>query len=112
MASGHLVADRKLTLHCDEDLDHLDHARRKFVTLLQLGDLLVVDVRKDVDLTLGALLVFLDLGCNIDTAGRDFDLTKKLRIKLLKHLASKRYAFLDDHVAAIFKIVDEFAAFE
>src|SRR5688572_15781936 len=43
MPAGHLIADRKLTLHRDEDLHHLDHAWRQFVSLLQLRDLFVVN---------------------------------------------------------------------
>src|SRR5216683_2159274 len=61
VASGHLVADAKFTFHRDKDLDHFDHARRQFVALLELGDLFVVYVAKNVDLALGTLLVFLDL---------------------------------------------------
>ncbi|MNL40489.1 hypothetical protein D3C87_1628410 [compost metagenome] len=36
MAAGHLVAGLDLALGGDEDLDHLHHARRQFVTALQL----------------------------------------------------------------------------
>ena len=61
VTTGHLVADRKLALHGDEDLDHLDDARRKLVALTELGDLLFVDVRENLDLALGAIFVLLDL---------------------------------------------------
>src|SRR5262245_30101933 len=39
VSAGHLVAGLDFALHRDEDLDHLHHARRKFVTPLQLLDL-------------------------------------------------------------------------
>ncbi len=39
VTAGHLVARLDLALGRDEDLDHLHHARRKFVTALQLVDL-------------------------------------------------------------------------
>ena len=39
VTAGHLVARLDLALGGDEDLDHLHHARRKFVTALQLVDL-------------------------------------------------------------------------
>src|SRR3954462_511611 len=41
VASGHLVADTQLALHGDVDLDHLDDARRKLVTLLQVFTVLL-----------------------------------------------------------------------
>ena len=40
VAAGHLVADAQLALHGDVNLHQLDHARRQFVALLQLLDLL------------------------------------------------------------------------
>ena len=61
VASGHLVADRKLALHGDVDLDQLDDARRKFVALAQLGDLLFGDLFEHGDLTRGHLFDFVDL---------------------------------------------------
>ena len=39
VTAGHLVARLDLALGRDEDLDHLHHARRQFVTALQLVDL-------------------------------------------------------------------------
>ena len=36
MTPGHLVAGLQFTLHRDEDLDHLQHARRKLIAPLQL----------------------------------------------------------------------------
>ena len=39
VTAGHLVARLDLALGRDEDLDHLHHARRKFVAALQLVDL-------------------------------------------------------------------------
>ena len=39
MAAGHLVTRLKLALHRDEDLHHLHHARRQFVTALHFFDL-------------------------------------------------------------------------
>ena len=36
MTSGHFVAWLKLTLHCDENLDHLEHAWCKLIATLQL----------------------------------------------------------------------------
>ena len=41
VAAGHLVADLELALDGDEDLDHLDDARRQLVAALQALDLLV-----------------------------------------------------------------------
>ena len=61
VASGHLVADRQLTLHGDVDLDHLDDARRKLVSLGHLADLLVGDLAQNVDLTRGHLFDLVDL---------------------------------------------------
>jgi len=61
VASGHLVADRKLALHGDVDLDHLDDAWREFVALLHLADLLVGDLAENIDLTTGHLLDLVDL---------------------------------------------------
>src|SRR5688572_22745892 len=66
MTSGHFVADRKLTLHCDKDLDHLDNARRQLVTLLQLRYFLVINIRENIDLAFGSLLVLFDLARNVD----------------------------------------------
>ena len=61
VASGHLVADRQLALHRDVDLHHLDDARRKFIALLHLADLLVGDLAQHVDLARGHLLDLVDL---------------------------------------------------
>ena len=61
VAAGHLVAHRKLALHGDVDLDQLDHARRQFVALAQLGDLLVGDLFEHRDLPRGHLFDFVDL---------------------------------------------------
>ena len=38
VTAGHLVARLQLALHGDEDLDHLEHARRQLVTGLELAD--------------------------------------------------------------------------
>jgi hypothetical protein len=38
VTAGHLVARLQLALHRDEDLDHLEHARRQLVAALQLLD--------------------------------------------------------------------------
>ena len=61
VAAGHLVADRQLALHGNVNLDQLDHARRQFVALLQLADLLVGDLAQHFDLTRGHLLDLIDL---------------------------------------------------
>ena len=61
VAAGHLVADRKLALHGDVDLDQLDDAGRQFVALAQLGDLLVGDLFEHRDLARGHLFDFVDL---------------------------------------------------
>ena len=64
VAAGHLVAHRQLALDGHVDLDHLEHAGRQLVALLQPRDLVVehrlddvrllVDAREDpVDLLLG-----------------------------------------------------------
>ena len=50
VASGHLVADLKLALHGDEDLDLLDHAGRQVVALRQQLDPLLVELVEDLDL--------------------------------------------------------------
>ncbi len=82
VASGHLVADGKLALHGDEDLHHLDHARSKFVALTQLGDLLFVDVRENLDLPLGAIFVFLDFRADIHTRRSHLHFAQDLRLRL------------------------------
>ena len=61
VAAGHLVAHRKLALHGDVDFHQLDHARRQFVALAQLGDLLVGDLFEHGDLARGHLFDFVDL---------------------------------------------------
>ena len=61
VAAGHLVADRQLALHGDVDLDQLDDARRQFVALAQLGDLLVGDLFEHRDLARRHLFDFVDL---------------------------------------------------
>ena len=61
MASGHLVADRKLALHGDVNLHQLDHARWQLVALLQLLDLLFYDLAQHVDLARGHLFDLVDL---------------------------------------------------
>ena len=40
VTAGHLVAWLNLALHGNEDFDHLHHARRQFITTLQLFDLI------------------------------------------------------------------------
>src|SRR5271156_5768421 len=61
VAAGHLVTYRQLALHGDVDLDQLDHAWRQFITLLQLGDLLVGDLAQHIDLTRGHFLDLVNL---------------------------------------------------
>ena len=56
VTAGHLVAHRQLALHGDIDLDQLDHARRQFVATADLLLLLLEDLARDLDLTVGALL--------------------------------------------------------
>src|SRR3546814_4464804 len=41
VTAGHLVARLQLALHRDEDLHHLQHARRQLVAALQLLDLVL-----------------------------------------------------------------------
>ena len=55
VASGHLVADTELALHGDVNLDHLDDARRKLVTLLQVFTTLLGFLLQHADAVLGAL---------------------------------------------------------
>jgi hypothetical protein len=70
-------------------LDHLDHARRKFVALLELGDLLVVDVAKNVDLALGALFVFFDLSDEaLLRTCRQFSLTQQFGMRYLETMST------------------------
>src|SRR6202051_2416534 len=60
VAAGHFVADGKLALHGDIDLDQLDHARRQLVALLELFLALFSDLAKDIDLTRSHLLDLFD----------------------------------------------------
>src|SRR5216684_707762 len=60
VAAGHFVADGKLALHGDIDLDQLDDARRQLVALLELILALLGDLAEHVDLPRGHLLDFLD----------------------------------------------------
>src|SRR5262245_5872168 len=62
VAAGHLVADRELALHRDEDLDHLDDAGGELVPLLEGRDLLVVELLEDLDALLRPLLDAAHLG--------------------------------------------------
>ena len=55
VAAGHLVADAELALHGDVDLDHLDDARGKLVTLLQVFTALFGLLLQNADAVLGAL---------------------------------------------------------
>src|SRR6185437_2499556 len=59
--AGHLVADGKLALHGDVDLDHLDHARRELVALGELLSLVAANVLDGLDLARGHLLDFVNL---------------------------------------------------
>ncbi len=60
VAPGHLVADRELALHRDEDLDQLDHARGELVALLERVDPLAVELLEKLDLLARALLELAD----------------------------------------------------
>src|SRR6185369_12008930 len=66
VTSGHFIADRKLTLHRDKDLDHLDNARWQLITLFQLCYLLIVNIAKDVDLSFSPLFILFGLRPNVD----------------------------------------------
>ena len=110
VASGHLVTDAELTLHRDKDLDHLDHARRQFVALLELGDLFVVDITKNVDLTFGTLFVFLDLVRDIDRAGGDLSLAEQLGVDTSELLTVERVTLLENYVLAIDEVFGQLAA--
>src|ERR1043165_2372876 len=55
VASGHLVADRELALHGHVDLDHLDHAGRELVALLQVFAALLGFLLEHAHAVLGAL---------------------------------------------------------
>ena len=61
VAASHLVAHRKLALHGDVDLDQLNHARRQFVALAQLGDFFVGDFFEHGDLARGHFFDLVDL---------------------------------------------------
>src|SRR5216684_4217636 len=60
VAAGHFVADGKLALHGDIDLDQLDDTRRQLVALLELILALLGDLAEHIDLPRGHLLDFLD----------------------------------------------------
>ena len=62
MPAGHLVARLQLALHRHEHLDHLHHARRQFVTALQLFDLAVETLLQLLDRGVELTLHGLDLG--------------------------------------------------
>ena len=99
MTPGHLVADRQLALHRDEDLHHLDDARAKLVALTQLRDLLFVDVRKDLDLPLGAIFVGFYFRRRIDARTRNFRFAQELWLETLQHFARNRDAFRNNGFA-------------
>src|SRR6202166_2759265 len=60
VAAGHFVADGKLALHGDIDLDQLDDAGRQLVSLLELFLALCGDLAKHIDLTRSHLLDLFD----------------------------------------------------
>src|SRR5207237_7231466 len=47
VTAGHLVARLKLALHGNEDLDHLEHARRQLVATLELLDAVLEATQDD-----------------------------------------------------------------
>src|SRR5437773_5022863 len=61
VASGHLVAYRKLALHGDVHLDQLDDARRQLIAFLELVLALFGDFAQHIDLARSHFLDFLDL---------------------------------------------------
>src|SRR5207247_6527628 len=101
VTAGHLIANAQFAFHRDENLDHLDHARRQFVALLELSDLLVVDIGQDVDLALGTLFVFANFSRDVDRAGRYLRLAKETDVDRLELFAIEHLAFLLNDLAAI-----------
>ena len=86
MAARHLVAYRQLALHRDEDLDHLDNARRELVALLDLVYLLLIEVFENGDLAFGALFEVLDLSGDVARAA-DLDPFERADVHAFEHLA-------------------------
>src|SRR5579883_1123488 len=96
VAAGHFVADGKLALHGDIDLNQLDDPRRKFVALLQLFLALLCDLAQDVDLARGHLLDLFDL----------FDQERILFVEL-EALEVARRDFLDELAGQFGALVEE-----
>ena len=112
VSPGHLVAYGELALHGDEDFDHLNHARAELVALTQLGDLLFVNVRKNFDLPLSTIFVFLDFGGRIDARAGNLGFPQSFGLDTLQHFASNRHALRNDDFAIDRKILRQLALFE
>src|ERR1044071_5406572 len=112
VSSGHLVADRKLALHGDEDLDHLDNAGSEFVALTQLGNLLFVDVRENLNLPLGAVFVLFNLRSNVNASRSEFNFPESLRLDAFQHLARDGLALRNDDFTIDRQVFRELATFQ
>src|SRR5215813_11818994 len=111
VASGHLVADRQFALHRDEDLDHLDHARRQLVALLDLVYLLLIEVFENGDLAFGALFEVLDLGGDVARSA-DLDPLERADVHAFQHFSRQLGAFDGDGARAENQVGFELAPFE
>ncbi len=93
VAAGHLVARLQLALHRDKDLDHLEHARRKFVTALEL---LLAVVEFGVDDLDGLVVLALDrLELRLAPIVGDSELEPLVALDALDQLVCKLNALLD-----------------
>src|SRR5262245_18017877 len=111
VAPGHLVADRQLAFHGDEDLNHLDHARRQLVALLDLVYLLLIEVFENGDLAFGALFEVLDLGGDVARAA-DLDPLERADVHAFQHFSRQLGAFDGDGARAEDQVGFELAPFE
>ena len=93
VAAGHLVAWLKLALHGDEDLDHLQHARRQLVAALELLDPVLEPARDDIRRFIVLGLEGLDV--RLALVVLDGDLPPFVLLGRLEHRIVERRALLD-----------------
>src|SRR5271157_4488429 len=92
VAPGHLVAHAQLAFHGDVNLHQLDHARRKFIALLQLLDFLADDLAQNINLARGHLLDFVDLFVDARVLVGELDALEVARRNPLNGVAVENYA--------------------